>query len=131
MKINKILLTGLSLFLILGCEAPKSNSKLKNTPYEPVATKLKITIDYSCMNTILNNQAVLEVKKVGGGYRSGEFTVAVGEEGTTIELPSGGAYTLDAVGKDKFWGSKLFGAKWGGTIQVRENQTFWQTLTCN
>jgi len=119
MKPNKLLLIGISLLLILGC----GESKTKKT-------KLKITVDKSCMNLVLNNQVKVKVEKVGGGY-NGEFTVQSGDlGGTTIELPSGGTYNVKGYGKDTFLGTEFFGKEWGGSVEVQENSTQSYNLWC-
>tara|TARA_B100002052_G_scaffold252505_1_gene241116 strand:- start:135 stop:536 length:402 start_codon:yes stop_codon:yes gene_type:complete len=94
-------------------------------------TRLKITVESNCYNLILNNSVEFVVKKVGGGYNSGKFTVPVGDDnGITIDLPSGGTYTVKGYGEGK--DILNFNAKnWETTLSIKDNTLFRYGPYCN
>ena len=93
-------------------------------------TRLQIIIDSNCSDLIDDNEVSFRVEQVGGDYKSGRFSVTVGNpKGTILDLPKGGTYNVRGYNYNGFF--DLVGSGWRGSVYVEDNKTFKQILKCS
>lgn len=113
---KNLFLTLFVLFFIISCDDKK--------------TRIQILIDNNCKDFIDDNEITFRIEKVGGGYKSGRFSVQVGSpNGTIIDLPKGGTYNVRGYNYNGLF--DLVGTGWKGSLYVEDNKTVKQKLHCD